>query len=100
MLARITAVFLATVSLLAAAPALPFKDDFARFPSADWKTHGGEWTAEKGELRVSGEAGPKASIAGLQAGDFQLDVELRAEADGAQAGVIFRADELADGVDA
>lgn len=100
MLPRVTALLLATASFLTAAPVLPFKADFSRFPSAEWKTHGGEWSVENGELHVQGGTGPKVAIAGLQADDFQLDVELRPDSEGAQAGVIFRADQLGDGVDA
>jgi GH43 family beta-xylosidase len=100
MLLRVTALFIATAGLVVAAPALPFKADFSRFESSDWKTHGGQWSVENGELRVSGGEGPKAVIAGLQGGDFQLDVELRADSDRSQAGVIFRADDLGEGVDA
>ncbi|WP_052573411.1 family 43 glycosylhydrolase [Haloferula sp. BvORR071] len=101
MLLRVATLLLsATAGVLAAAPALPFKEDFTAFPSSTWKIHGGEWSAKGGELHVSGGMGPKAEIAELQAGDFQLDVELQAESEGAQAGVIFRGDEVAEGVDA
>ena len=75
-------------------------NDQSSFPSAPWKTHGGEWSASGGVLRVTGGVGPKAAIEGLQTGDFQLDVEIRPEGDGAQAGIVFRADDLKEGVDA
>lgn len=100
MLPRIIAFLFAVPGWVAAAPTLPFKADFSRFLSSDWKTHGGEWSVENGELHVSGGKGPKAAITGLQAGDFQLDLELRTDSDSAQAGVIFRADGLAEGIDA
>ena len=100
MLLRVTTLLLATAGLLAAAPTLPFKGDFIAFPSPSWKSHGGQWSLEGEELRVNGGSGPKVEVAGLQAGDFQLDVELRAEGEGAQAGVLFRASEMAEGIDA
>ncbi len=81
-----------------AAPELPFKADFSRFPGDVWNIHGGEWAVKDGALGVRGGTGPKAEIAGLTATDFQLDVELRASA-GAQAGVVFRSTGLSDGID-
>ncbi|MCW1885093.1 family 43 glycosylhydrolase [Luteolibacter flavescens] len=100
MLARVITCLISATGVLAAAPTLPFKADFSDFSSATWKTHGGEWSAEGGELRVKGGAGPKALLDGLEAGDFVLDVEVRGESDGAQAGIVFRAADVADGVDA
>lgn len=99
MLLRVTSLFLAAAGFVTAAPTLPFKSDFSHFPSADWKSYGGEWSAANGELQVKGGSGPKAALSGLQAGDFQLDVELRPESTGAQAGVVFRASDLAEGID-
>ncbi|MES2474503.1 MAG: family 43 glycosylhydrolase [Verrucomicrobiota bacterium] len=79
---------------------LPFKADFSRFPATPWKALGGEWFAADGALKVTGGSGPKAVIAGLVAGDFQLDVELRPEGEGAQVGVVFRGSDFGDGIDA
>ena len=95
-----TAFLISTLSVVAADPVLPFEADFSSFPAAPWTTHGGEWSAADGELRVTGDGGPKAVIGGLEAGDFQLDVEIRPEADGAQAGVVFRGRDFATGIDA
>jgi GH43 family beta-xylosidase len=100
MLSRFATLLVATTGVLAAAPKLPFKADFGSFPATPWKTHGGEWSAANGELRVKGGTGPKAAVDGMVVGNFQLDVEVRPESDGAQAGVVFRGSDFADGVDA
>lgn len=100
MIHRIAALLIAAAGLAAAAPALPFKADFSKFPTAPWRTLGGDWSAADGVLKVSGDNGPKAVIDGLAAGDFQLDVELRPETDGAQAGIIVRGGDFAGGIDA
>lgn len=76
-----------------------FKTQFEKFAPDTWNAFGGEWSARDGVLSVKGGAGPKAEIGGLVAGDFQLDVELLAQADGAQAGVVFRASDLSEGID-
>ena len=100
MLSRVTSLLIATAGFALSAPALPFKSDFSRFPATSWKTLGGEWSAADGILKVTGGTGPKAVIDGLAAGDFQLDVELRPEGGGAQAGIVFRGSDFAEGVDA
>ncbi len=100
MFPRLFAVLLVASAALSAAPTLPFDADFSAFPAPHWKTHGGEWSVEQGALRVTGGAGPKAVVEGLEAGNFQLDVEVRPEAAGAQAGVLFRGSEFGDGIDA
>ncbi|MBB5350435.1 GH43 family beta-xylosidase [Haloferula luteola] len=61
---------------------------------------GGKWTAEGDVLTVDGGNGPKALFPGRQFEDFQLDLELRANGEGAQAGIVFRAQDLAEGIDA
>ena len=73
----------------------PVVDPLDRFPSRNWTTMGGDWSALGGMLAVKGDGGPKARLEGVQAGDFQLDLELRAEAAGTQAGVVFRGSEMA-----
>src|SRR5690606_8776818 len=78
----------------------PFADRFDRFPSSRWETFGGSWSVSDGILSVGGEGGPKALLQGVEAGDFQLDVEVRADAEGAQAGVVFRGSRMEEGVDA
>jgi GH43 family beta-xylosidase len=97
---RLVAIYFMASGLLPGAPTLPFIADFSGPPSAPWKIHGGEWTAANGELSVTGGTGPKAVIDGLVADDFQLEVEIRAGADGAQAGIVFRGSDFAEGVDA
>lgn len=78
----------------------PVTDPLDRFPSRNWTTMGGDWSVSGGMLAVKGDGGPKARLEGVEAGDFQLDLELRAEAAGTQAGVVFRGSEMAAGVDA
>lgn len=97
---HLVALFFVTAGSAIGAPALPFEADFSRFPAAPWTTLGGEWSTADGVLRVTGDGGPKAVIGGLTAGDFQLDVEIRPEADGAQAGIVFRGSDFATGIDA
>lgn len=100
MLTRIVPLLITTVSFAYAAPILPFKADFSRFPATPWKALGGEWAAGNSEFRVTGGTGPKIVIDGLAAGDFQLDVELKPEGESAQAGIVFRGSEFAEGIDA
>ena len=61
---------------------------------------GGEWSADGDALSVRGGNGPKAALPNREFGDFQLDVQLRADDEMAQVGVVFRAGELGDGIDA
>lgn len=52
----------------------------------------------EGALHASGGKEAKLAVDGMRLGDFQLDVELRAAA-GAQAGVVFRGNDLEEGND-
>lgn len=99
MFSRVTSVLVATAGLAAAAPALPFNADFSKFPASPWKSLGGTWSTAEGELKVTGGTGPKVVLDGLSAGDFQLDLELRAEGENAQAGIVFRGKDFSEGVD-
>ncbi len=78
----------------------PFADSLDQFPSPRWKTLGGNWSVSDRSLGVEGDGGPKALLHGIDAGDFQLDIELRAGAEGAQAGVVFRGSHIEEGIDA
>jgi len=96
----LTLLFLAAVSHASAAPGLPLDADFSKFPGTSWEVRGGEWSAENGVLRAGGDGGPKAVLRDLRTDDFQLDLELRAGADGAQAGVVVRGNRFGRGIDA
>src|SRR5690606_22103074 len=60
----------------------------------------GDWEIADSSFRAEGEGGPKALLRGIDAGDFQLDVEIRADAGGARAGVIFRGSDIGEGAEA
>nr|WP_226895358.1 family 43 glycosylhydrolase [Luteolibacter marinus] len=77
-----------------------FESNFTKPEPGRWETWGGEWSVKDGVFSVAGGQGAKAGIKELVAGDFQLDVEVLAGADGTQAGVVFRAGGLAEGIDA
>ncbi|GAA5481201.1 family 43 glycosylhydrolase [Haloferula sargassicola] len=85
MLPRIAAGLFLMVT--ATAPAKEIRADMSRYPAAPWVTHGGDWKTDGDALTVSGGEGPMVSIDGLQLTDFQLDLEIRTDA---QAGVVFR----------
>lgn len=68
----------------------PFADALDPFPSHAWKVFGGTWSVSDGGLNVEGGEGHGALLNGVDAGDFQLDLELRTGARGARAGVVFR----------
>ncbi|GAA5481202.1 family 43 glycosylhydrolase [Haloferula sargassicola] len=93
----LSAFFILTLGTLAQTPA--FEDPLTD-PSPDrWSLLGGEWTTDDGALTLSSGQGPKAVLSGLAVDDFVLEVELRADADGAQAGVVFRGTGFGEGID-
>ena len=82
------------------ASAVELEDPLTQILPDRWTFLGGDWSAEDGSLSVESGTGPKAVIKGMEAADFQLDVEVRSDAEGAQAGVVFRSRDLEEGVDA
>ncbi len=90
---RLLALLFAPLALAAEEPGFP------SFPDA-WTTHGGQWSVEGEVLHVDGGEGPKAAIRDFDADNFQMDLELRVERNGTQAGVIFRGGGFSEGVDA
>ncbi|MBK1833226.1 family 43 glycosylhydrolase [Roseibacillus ishigakijimensis] len=66
----------------------------------EWTALGGAWEQKETHWTLRGENGPKAVWSEKVSTDFQLDVSLRCEEDGGQAGVLFRAGDFAEGLDA
>ncbi|MBB5350437.1 GH43 family beta-xylosidase [Haloferula luteola] len=82
------------LSLILPAPgAWPYLDPLTH-PSADhWELVGGDWSADQGSLDVDPGAGALAHLKGLEVNDFQLDLEIKADAR-SEVGVIFRGQKL------
>jgi hypothetical protein len=77
-----------------------FRDAFKDGSLNYWRTFGGEWRVIDGTLSVSGGRGPRAHVRDVRVSDFELAVEVRISEPGSQAGVVFRATNPGEGVDA
>lgn len=77
----------------------PIADRLDRLRDERWQVMGGEWSVADGHVDVAGDGGSKLVLRGVEGGDFQLDVEVRADASGVQAGVVFRGARMAEGLD-
>lgn len=73
-------------------------DDFSHGLSA-WKTYGTRWATADGWMKVGKHRGAKAVLPDARVGrEFTLKTTMKVEA-GGNAGLLFRASELADGLD-
>ncbi len=91
---------LLTTTVTVADEGVVFRDDFQSGRLDRWQLFGGEWRANDGILTVSDGRGPRAHIRDLQLSDFQLDIDVRIERPGAQAGIVFRVANAQEGIDA
>ncbi len=84
----------------AASDAVIFRDGFNDSSLSHWRTFGGEWRASDRTLTVSGGRGPRAHVRDVRVSDFELTVDVQISEPGSQAGVVFRASNPEEGVDA
>ncbi len=77
-----------------------FGDSFRSVDLSRWRIFGGDWRVSDGVLTASGERGPRAHIGDLHIADFELSVDVCIHDFGAQAGIVFRASNAEEGVDA
>ncbi len=89
MIRRLACLFPVFASLSAAA--VEFTDPLSNPLPHRWTMSGGEWSAENGILTARPSSTATAVLRGLEADDFELDVEVRPEASGTEVGVVFRA---------
>ncbi len=90
--------FLLTINILHGK--IIFQDNFSNKKLTSWQTFGGNWSVDNKTLNVNGEGGPKLLIKDLKISDFEVQVEVKAETKGSQAGFVFRVSEPGEGVDA
>ena len=91
---------LLSVSRGAASDDVIFRDTFQSSSLGGWRIFGGDWRAVDGTLAVTGGQGPRAHVRDLRVADFELTVDVCVSEAGSQAGVVFRATNPGEGVDA
>jgi GH43 family beta-xylosidase len=80
-------------------PDVLFTDDFADNAAEGWSTYGGVWSVSEGQYAVNSGAGYKAVLDKKNFTDFSLEADVKITS-GDEAGLIFRASNLADGANA
>ena len=78
---------------------LIYSDPLSEVDLSRWRMWGGDLRASSGAIRLSGERGPRAMLAGIQLTNFELQVEIKLE-DNTQAGIVFRVADSQIGIDA
>ncbi|MDB4532744.1 family 43 glycosylhydrolase [bacterium] len=78
---------------------LIYSDPLSDVAQSRWIVFGGEVRSSSGALRLSGQLGPRAMLAGIQVSSFELQVEIKPE-ENTQAGIVFRAADSQVGIDA
>lgn len=75
-----------------------FQDDFNDDEADGWKTYGGNWKVSDGKYTVNSGPGYKTVLENPEFTDyiFEADVQINS---GTEAGLIFRASDLAEGAD-
>ena len=67
---------------------LIYSNSLSGLDQSRWRMLGGELSSSSGAVRLSGERGPRAMLAGVQLTDFEVQVEIKPE-NNTQAGVVF-----------
>jgi GH43 family beta-xylosidase/uncharacterized protein YjdB len=75
-----------------------FQEDFNDGEVDGWKTYGGSWSIQDGKYTVKGGAGFKSALENPEFTDYILESDVQITS-GTEAGMIFRASDLAVGAD-
>jgi GH43 family beta-xylosidase/uncharacterized protein YjdB len=75
-----------------------FQDDFNDHEADGWITYGGNWKVNDGKYTVNSGPGYKTVLENPQFTDYILEADVQIKS-GTEAGLIFRASELAEGAD-
>lgn len=76
-----------------------YADSLDEMDQSRWQMFGGQIGISSGSMRLSGERGPRAMLKGVQADDFELQVQIKPDPH-TQAGIVFRVSDSQVGVDA
>ena len=77
-----------------------FEDNFSGGELSGWQKYGGDWAVSNNTLTVKGGNGPKLMANIVNAGDIELQVEIKAETKDSQGGFVFRVADPGVGPDA